>query len=312
MTLGGSAVSRLIAGQGERPPATMVPLENIEVLPGHNPRGQITGGQYDPFSETALQTLTSSIREKGLLQPILIVKHPEVRDRFLLVAGERRWQAYRLLKASGDEKFSKIPAVIHPGAFDDALELAIIENGQREDPDLVDETWAVFAVLAQLTARPRNEVPAYLRQLRNSTTPDEFGVEEKLRALLGNRAASLSTWAQRRSRILLLQPAEIDAVSAKRLPITTALHLTQLDGPDLADARDKLLSEAIKKNLPASEVEQRVKRLFRPAEAVPSTLSQLRQALPQLARLEGASARKADKLMQQLLALLPTESVESR
>jgi ParB family transcriptional regulator, chromosome partitioning protein len=309
MTLGASAVSRLIAGQGERPPATLIPVEAIVSVPGHNPRGQVSGragagDNYDPFSAEALATLMDSIQVRGLLQPVLVVKDLERRDHFLLVAGERRWQAYRLLGSRAPGRFEKIPAVIHPGTFDDALELAIVENGQREDPDLVDETWAVFAVLAQLTGRTRDEVPAYLRQLRNGTASDEFGVEAKLRSLLGNRAASLSTWAQRRSRMLLLRPEEVDAVGGRRLPITAALHLTLLSDESQAKRRSALLAEAVKHNLSAAEVEARVQALIRPAEPPPSTLRQLRRRLPDLGRLQGAPARKAEKLMQQLLDLL--------
>ena len=313
MTLGASAVSRLIAGQGERPPATFIPVAAIEVVPGHNPRGQVSGrpaaaAAYDPFSAQALSTLMESLQSRGLLQPILVVKHPTRRDHFLLVAGERRLQAYQLLNVQTPGQFAKIAAVIHPGTFDDALELAITENGQREDPDLVDETWAVFTVLAQLTGRPRDEVPAYLRQLRNGTASDEFGVEAKLRSLLGNRAASLSTWAQRRSKMLLLRPAEVDAVGARQIPITTALHLTLLSDAALTTARQALLVEAVNRGWSASEVEVRVQGLLKPAEAAPSTLRQLRQRLPELGRLQGVRARKAEKLMRQLLALLDDQA----
>lgn len=82
------------------------------------------------FSEDALAELTESIREKGLLQPLLVRPRGE---GYELVAGERRWRAAQLAG------LAEVPVVIRDLADREALELALIENLQREDLNPVEE-----------------------------------------------------------------------------------------------------------------------------------------------------------------------------
>ena len=83
------------------------------------------------FDEDALNELSGSIREHGVLQPILV--RPLGENRYQLVAGERRWRASRL---AGLET---IPALVEELDDDTALEIAIIENLQREDLSPLEE-----------------------------------------------------------------------------------------------------------------------------------------------------------------------------
>jgi len=82
------------------------------------------------FDAQALHDLTTSVRERGVLQPI-IVRKPEQGDGFVLVAGERRWRA---ATAAG---LAKIPALIRQK--EDPAEIALIENLQREDLNPIEE-----------------------------------------------------------------------------------------------------------------------------------------------------------------------------
>lgn len=77
------------------------------------------------FDEESLQTLSDSIREHGVLQPIVVV--PGRQDKFEIVAGERRWRAAKLADKA------KIPAIIRTLGAQHKLELSIIENVQRAD-----------------------------------------------------------------------------------------------------------------------------------------------------------------------------------
>jgi ParB family chromosome partitioning protein len=86
------------------------------------------------FDEQALAELTTSVRERGVLQPI-IVRRAGQADRFILVAGERRWRA---ASAAG---LPKIPALIRQR--EDPVELALIENLQREDLNPIEEAEAL-------------------------------------------------------------------------------------------------------------------------------------------------------------------------
>ena len=75
------------------------------------------------FDQSAHQELTASVREKGILQPVIARR--DSGNAYILVSGERRWRAAK------DAGLSKIPAIIR--GDDDALEVAVIENVQRED-----------------------------------------------------------------------------------------------------------------------------------------------------------------------------------
>jgi ParB family chromosome partitioning protein len=83
------------------------------------------------FDQTSLDELTGSVREHGVLQPILV--RPHSAGRYQLVAGERRWRA---ATAAG---LGTIPALIEEIDDETALEIAVIENLQREDLSPIDE-----------------------------------------------------------------------------------------------------------------------------------------------------------------------------
>jgi ParB family chromosome partitioning protein len=91
-------------------------------------------GRFQPrmsFDEQPLQELAASIKEKGVLSPILV--RPIGPDRYEIVAGERRWRAAQIAK------LHDVPVVIRELADDQALELAIIENVQRADLNAIEE-----------------------------------------------------------------------------------------------------------------------------------------------------------------------------
>lgn len=118
------------------------------------------------MDEAALATLTASIREHGVIQPILVT---ELLDGYQLVAGERRVRAAR---AAG---LDRIPAVIRQLADREQLELALVENLQREDLDplesarayrqLIDEFGFSQEALAARVGRARSTVANTLRLL---------------------------------------------------------------------------------------------------------------------------------------------------
>ena len=87
------------------------------------------------FDEDAIRDLAASIQEHGILQPILVRPRPE--GRYQLIAGERRWRAARIAG------LPEVPAIVEEIDDEAALEIAIIENLQREDLSPLDE--ALFA-----------------------------------------------------------------------------------------------------------------------------------------------------------------------
>ena len=85
------------------------------------------------FSDLELSELANSIKEKGIIQPVLVTK---VKDGFQLIAGERRWRAAQ--KAG----VQKIPAWVRDVSPAESLELALIENIQRKDLNAIEEAMA--------------------------------------------------------------------------------------------------------------------------------------------------------------------------
>jgi ParB family transcriptional regulator, chromosome partitioning protein len=124
------------------------------------------------FDEAALESLAESIRAHGVVQPVLVRR---VEDGYELIAGERRWRAARL---AGLEK---IPVVVKDVADIDLLEIALIENIQREDLNPIEEAQAYQRLienvgltqeaLAKRVGRDRSYITNYIRLLR---LPDDL------------------------------------------------------------------------------------------------------------------------------------------
>jgi len=144
------------------------------------PVGNIRPNEYQPrrsFTKEEMDELTASVRAHGVLQPILVRRDAKDPNRFELIAGERRW------RASQAAQLHEIPAVIRDLTDTEALELALIENLQRED----------------LT--PIEEARAYRRLM------DEFGhTQEKLSQALGKARSSIANLLR-----LLELPEEVQA-----------------------------------------------------------------------------------------------------
>jgi ParB family chromosome partitioning protein len=102
------------------------------------PIEQLQQGVYQPrleFSQSALAELAESIRQQGVIQPILV--HALAKDRFEIIAGERRWRAAQLAG------LSEIPAIVRVVNDEAALAMALIENIQRENLNAMEEARAL-------------------------------------------------------------------------------------------------------------------------------------------------------------------------
>ena len=117
------------------------------------------------FEESALQELAASIREHGVLQPILV--RPIGPNQYQIVAGERRWRASRIAG------LTSIPALIEEIDDDTALEISIIENLQREDLTPLDE--------AAMYDRMVHEHGYSIRKLAEKLGKDKGYLENRLR-----------------------------------------------------------------------------------------------------------------------------------
>ncbi|MCP4328308.1 MAG: ParB/RepB/Spo0J family partition protein [Alphaproteobacteria bacterium] len=110
------------------------------------PLHQIHAGRFQPrhrFDDSDLEALAGSIREMGVLQPILVRPHPDIAGAYEIVAGERRWRAAQ--RAGVHE----IPALVRDLADRDALEVALVENIQRENLSPLEEAQGYRRLLSE-------------------------------------------------------------------------------------------------------------------------------------------------------------------
>lgn len=134
------------------------------------PLNRLQAGRYQPrtrMDETALQELADSIREHGLLQPIVV--RPVEGERYEIIAGERRFRAAALAQ------LRNVPVVVKEVSDENALAIALIENIQREDLNPLEEAGAIRRLLeefnytheqaAQAIGRSRSATSNLLRLL---------------------------------------------------------------------------------------------------------------------------------------------------
>ncbi|MBB3973092.1 ParB/RepB/Spo0J family partition protein [Hansschlegelia beijingensis] len=112
------------------------------------PIAQLRPSKANPrrsFREEDLEELTASVREKGVIQPILVRRVPEERETYEIIAGERRWRAAQ--RAGVHDA----PIVVLDVTEREALEIAIVENVQRADLNAVDEAAGYDQLMGQFS-----------------------------------------------------------------------------------------------------------------------------------------------------------------
>jgi len=223
--------------------AALIP--DVSEPPRHSPAeidiDRLTPSTFQPRShveDERLEELARSIKSNGVIQPIVVRKEG---DRFHIIAGERRWRA--ALKAG----LRRVPIVVRevaPGSERSLLEMALIENIQRENLNPIDEA------------------NAYRR------LSDEFHLtQEDIATAVGKDRASVANFLR-----LLKLPAEVRAeVASGTLSMGHARALLALAGE--ADQR-RTSRDVIARGLSVRETESLVKKLAEgakaPAEAAPS------------------------------------------
>ncbi len=199
------------------------------------------------FDEAELATLTESIREHGVLQPILVT---ETIDGYRLVAGERR------LRAAAAAGLERIPAVIRQLDAQAQLEVALIEHLQREDLDAIEAARGFRRLI------------------------DEFGFSpEQIAARVGRARSTVANTL----RLLELAPSVQAAVGDRRI---TEGHGRALGGLSV-DHQDHVLGTVIDQDLSVRQTEELVRRLREPRPAAPDTVvASGSNADPDLERVE--------------------------
>lgn len=190
------------------------------------PVGSIVANPMQPrreFSEPELAELVDSIRENGLLQPLLVRPDPDRRDRYQLVAGERRFRSIQRLD------WTEVPVVIREVSDEALLVLALVENIQREQLGPLEEAEGYRTLIDQF----------------------EMTQEEVARAVGKERSTVANTL-----RLLKLPPSIRKMLQADQLSMGHARALLGVGDPVRAG---NLAREAVARGWSVREVERRAR-----------------------------------------------------
>jgi ParB family chromosome partitioning protein len=188
---------------------------------------QIESNPYQPrkrFDESALKELADSIKSKGLIQPI-VVAYEEEKGKYILISGERRLRACKLLG------YASIKAIVVPYKREEFLEIALIENIQREGLTPIEEALGYRELI------------------------DRFGyTHEQIASIIGKDRATITNTLR-----LLKLPDEIKEMLNDGL--ISAGHCRVLLGLDDEKLQIELAKKIVEKKISVRETEQIVKRL---------------------------------------------------
>lgn len=196
-----------------------LPLREIEPDPGQ-PR--------KTFDDETLAELSASIAEHGLLQPIAV--RPKPSGGYLIVAGERRWRASRMAG------LTEVPVIVKDVTDEQAMELALVENLQREDLDPVEEA-------------------AGIRELM---TRCDLTQEQAARKLGKSRSALANSL-----RLLSLQETVLELLKGGFITIGHAKVILGLPTPELQEEAAQMIAD---NQLNVRQAEALCKKLAKPAK----------------------------------------------
>ena len=291
----GTALLKGKRAQGAGREVVTVPLEAL--VPSPQPRRRFEN----------LEALARSIREQGVLQPLLV--RPLGDGRYAIVAGERR---HRAAKMAG---LAEVPVRVLDLSEKEARLLALVENLQREDLNPYEETLGALDLLSEELGKTREEVVGLLHRMRDEArgkvphnvvgSPEAQRVEEVFRAL---GRMSWESFVQHRLPLLGLPEDLRAALEAGTLPYTAALELKKVKDPE---ARARLLEET-KGGLSLRELKARVREVLRREQApqpLPKKIA-ARLARLDLEALPPEKRREVKRHLEALQALLEGEDHE--
>lgn len=201
------------------------------------------------FIESPLDDLVESIRQHGIIQPLIVRR---IDDRFELIAGERRWRASQKIG------LATVPVIERTASDRDVLEMALIENLQREDLNAIEEA-AGYVRLAKEFAMKQEEIA---------------GRVGKSRASVANAM-----------RLLELHQDVQQLVAQGRLSVGHAKAILSLKDKD---AQLAVAGRVLKKALTVRATEKLAREMSSPSKSAPSSTATAHQSDPHLQALEGA------------------------
>ena len=287
-------VEDLLSMDVESPTAT-VNIDKIR-LPAQQPR------RY--FDPEKLSQLVQSVKEHGILQPLLV---RAVNGEYELVAGERR------LRAAKEAGLTEVPIITKELSDLQTLQIALLENLQREDLNPVEETEGILELLCIELDVNSGDVVSILNQVANAKkrglelTENVFRQLEIIESvLLGVGRFSAESFRTSRLPLLNLPDDVLEILRQGKIEYTKARAIAKLkDEGERRELLDKVLNE----NLSLSEIKQLVKELTpgktTPKETLNAKYSELGKRLKNAQVWEDAKkTKKLEKLLGDLEQLL--------
>jgi ParB family chromosome partitioning protein len=286
----------------ERPAAELVRTEDIKTRT--QPR------RY--FDAEKLEQLVQSVKQHGILEPLLVRPLPD--NQYELVAGERRY------RAAVELKLAEVPVVVRELNDTEALQLALVENLQREDLNPIEETEGILQLLALKLNLTLPEIPPLLYQMKNAFEKDkgkdsdvrdnvipnpESDSEQGVQGVF-DELGLMSWYSFTCNRLPLLRLPEdlLEALRRGEIEYTKAKAIALVK--DEA-SRQALLNDAIASALSLSQIKERVKAAQPPTEPFP--LATRMATTYQLAKKQKVwddpkKRKKLESLLSQIEALL--------
>lgn len=256
------------------------------------------------FDPQKLQQLTESIRKHGILEPLLVRPAGE-EGLYELVAGERR---FRAAKAAG---LNSVPVTIRELSDEEALQLALVENLQREDLNPVEEAEGILQLLRLRLKLSSEEVPTLLYRMRNEIignsnqnvliSPEAEAVQTVFIELATITWESFTT-----TRLPLLNlPSEvIEALRDGKIAYTKAQAIARVK--DMTQ-RKELLELAIAEDLSLVEIKEKIGQLnldSSKAKESPPLKSRMSEAYRQIKRSKIWDDPKKQKQLEKLIMMI--------
>lgn len=274
------------------------------------PIGQVktrTGQPRRYFGEAEMSTLIASVREHGILQPLLV--RPLEEGLLELVAGERR------LRAAAEAGLTQVPVVVREMSEVQAAELALLENLQRENLNPIEETDAILSLLSARLRKTLPDTKELLRRLYNEArgrvgnnvvSNDEKELVEAFFSSIGR--FSISSFYIHRLPLLRLPGDLLEVVRCGKLEYTKALTVSKIEDKVV---RENMVETAIAENLSLAQLKISVKELGRVQSDAKTNVATRASVIARTLRKRSAvkdarTQKRVEKLLKQLEDLLET------
>ena len=242
------------------------------------------------FDPQKLQQLVQSVKEHGILEPLLVRSLSE--GVYELVAGERRY------RAALEVGLTSVPVVVRQLSDEEALQLALIENLHREDLNPVEETEGILQLIALKLGQPTTAVIKILHRMQNETegkvTHNVMGNAEAQVVQDIFTGLGLMTWesfVKNRLPLLNLPEEVMEALRQGQIAYTKAQVIARVKDPEL---RMALLEEAIQEDLSLSQIKERIKAEQKDPE-LPPLKKQMDATYRRLQKLSFGKTPKSDR-----------------